>query len=208
MDIWNSDKLFIFIAFVIPGFVSIKTYALLFPGISKSSSEQLIDAVAYSCINYALMLWPIYEVESRNIRILHPNIYVAFYVVVLLLVPVALALGLRIFRKLSAVQRLVPHPTARPWDYVFSKRRSYWVLVTLKDGKRIGGKYCRNSFSSSSPAPEQIYLEETWVINDEGGFERKRMDSAGILILSVEIVTIEFFFITEGDINEQSETSE
>ena len=202
MDIWDENKLLIFIAFVIPGFISIKIYNLLFPGVARSSSEQVIDAVAYSCITYAVMLWPIYEVEVRNYRKLHPTFYVGFYVAVLLFVPITLALVLRFIRQLSVVQRLVPHPTARPWDYVFGKRRSYWVIVTLKDEKRIAGKYCRNSFSSSAPAPEQIYLEEAWVLNDDGGFERKRTESAGILILSTEILTIEFFNVTEEESNE------
>jgi len=29
MDIWSADKLLLFIAFVVPGFVPLKTYALL-----------------------------------------------------------------------------------------------------------------------------------------------------------------------------------
>lgn len=208
MDIWETNKLILFIAFVIPGFISIKTYSLLFPGAPRSSSDQLIDAVAYSCFNYAVMLWPIYLVESKNIRDTDPSFYVGFYVAVLLIVPISLALFLRFIRQLSIVQRLVPHPTARPWDYVFGQRRSYWVIVTMKDGKQIAGKYCRNSFTSSAPAPEQIYLEENWVLNEDGGLERMRSDSAGILILSSEILTIEFFNMTEGVLDERQENSE
>lgn len=199
LEIWEADKLILFIAFVIPGFVSIKIYSLIYPSSQKSSGDQIIDAIAYSCINYALMLWPIYEVENSSLRSKHPTLYIAFYVVVILVVPVALALVLRFIRQVSFMQSLLPHPTHRPWDYVFGLRRSYWVIVTLKDGKKIGGRYCRQSFSSSAPAPEQIYLEETWVVNEDDGLERKRNDSAGILILSAEMVTIEFFNITEGD---------
>ena len=59
MDIWEVDKLVLFIAFVIPGFISIKTYQLAFPGIDRATSDQLIDAVAYSSINYAILIFPI-----------------------------------------------------------------------------------------------------------------------------------------------------
>lgn len=199
MEIWEADKLILFVAFVIPGFVSIKVYSLLFPASEKSTTDQLVDAVAYSCINYAIMLWPIYEIESHGVRKYYPTLYIVFYVMVMLVMPVILALSLRYLRQISFLQNFLPHPILRPWDYVFSRRRSYWVIVSLKDGKKIGGRYCRSSFSSSSPAPEQIYLEETWVVNDDGGLERKRTDSAGILVLSAEIVTIEFFNITEEE---------
>lgn len=54
MDIWSSDKLVLFVGFVIPGFVSLKTYQLLFQSPSSNPSDQLIDAVAYSCLNQGL----------------------------------------------------------------------------------------------------------------------------------------------------------
>ena len=49
----------------------------------------------------------------------------------------------------------------------------------------------KNSFASSAPAEEQIYLEETWVLNEKGGFERKKNTTAGVIILASEISHIE-----------------
>lgn len=57
---------------------------------------------------------------------------------------------------------------------------------------KIGGFYAANSFASSSPEPFQLYLCEHWVINDDGGFERPRVDTLGVLILTTEILTVEF----------------
>jgi hypothetical protein len=45
MDIWQTDKLVLFIAFVVPGFVALKTYELLIPRAPRESAQQLIDAV-------------------------------------------------------------------------------------------------------------------------------------------------------------------
>ena len=84
-----------------------------------------------------------------------------------------------------------PHPTEKPWDYVFSQRKSYWVKVVKNDRTIIGGKFSDKSFASSAPAPEQIYLEESWVINNNGGFERVKNTSAGVIILTSEISHIE-----------------
>ncbi|OOL22306.1 hypothetical protein BXQ27_23310, partial [Klebsiella aerogenes] len=63
----------------------------------------------------------------------------------------------------------------------------------LKDGKKIAGKYGANSFASSAPEPEQIYLEEHWVLSNDGGLERPRVSTLGILILSKDIEHLEFF---------------
>jgi len=45
MNIWETDKLIVFLLFVIPGFISLKTYELLIPNEQKDSSKQLIDAL-------------------------------------------------------------------------------------------------------------------------------------------------------------------
>lgn len=196
MDIWETNKLILFIAFVVPGFVSLKTYELLFAGAPKEASKQLVDAVAYSSINYALLLGPIYAIETHNVRATSPFWYSVFYIFVLLIAPVSWACLLKLLRTTQFFQSSLPHPTLRPWEYFFGQRKPYWVIVSLKDGEKVAGLYSDKSFASSAPAPEQLYLEETWVLNKDGGFERPRVDSAGVMILSADIVKIEFFNIT------------
>jgi hypothetical protein len=205
MDIWESSKLVLFIAFVVPGFISLKAYELLVPRGSKDSAQQIIDAVAYSSINYAILLWPIYEIERGSLRMSWPRIYVLFYVLVLFVAPVIWACLLKWVRTTRFVQETLPHPTGKSWDYVFSQRKRYWMIVTLKDGKKIGGLYGTESFASSTPEPAQLYLQEHWVVNDDGGFERQRVDTAGIIILSADILTVELFNITLGNANDSSQ---
>lgn len=202
MDIWDENKLILFIAFVVPGFISLKAYELVCPRVVKDSSQQLIDAVAYSCINYAILLWPIYAIEANQIRASHPGSYIAFYVFVFLGAPVLWAFLFRWMRSSQLLQKALPHPTAKPWDYFFGQRNRYWVIVSLKDGQKIGGRYDSRSFASSAPCAEQLYLEQCWVVNDDGGLERQRTETAGILILAADIVTVEFFNIKEGEAND------
>ena len=191
MNIWDIDKLLLFIMFVVPGFISLKAYELLVPGQPKDSSKQIIDAITYSCINYALLFFFILKVEQSDCYTTHPNLYYLFYFFVLFISPILLVLGWKWIRSTNIAQKNVPHPTAKPWDYVFSQRKSYWIKVVKNDGTVIGGKYSDKSFASSAPAPEQIYLEESWVINDRGGFERAKNDTAGVIILTSDISHIE-----------------
>ena len=205
MDIWNIDKLAIFILFAIPGFLMLKTNAVLGLEPQADSSKQVIDAVAYSCINYAILAWPIFRVEGMGLKRTSPEIYYAFYAFVVFVAPMLWAFLWRGLRATQVLQKVLPHPTARPWDYVFRQRYPYWIIVTFKDGKQVAGRYSNRSFASASPVPEQLYLEEAWVLNAEGGFERARTNSAGILILGSEVRTLEFFPITEA--NQDGDTS-
>lgn len=203
MNIWEFDKLIVFILFVIPGFVSLKGYELLCPGTHKESSKQIIDAVAYSCINYALLFWLIKIVEDDAIAIRHPILYAFSYLFVLFIAPLIWVLIWKYIRSSKLFQNYAPHPTLKPWDYVFSKRKPYWVKIILKDGKIVAGKYGAESFTSSAPAEEQIYLEETWILKDNLGFERPKKRSAGVIVMSTNISHIEFSKYEEEKENEQ-----
>lgn len=196
LDIWQADKILLFIAFVIPGFLSIKFYQLIFPGTLRNASDQLIDAIAYSCINYALLFWVIVYVEDANVRHLHPALYYLFYVFVLFVSPFLLVLGWKWLRTHEKFKGTAPHPTPKPWDFVFKQAQPYWIVVYLKNGNKVGGKYSDKSFASSFPADEQIYLEEAWIISGTGVLDRAVKQSAGVLVMASEISYVEFFHYT------------
>ncbi len=191
MDIWQVDKLVLFITFVVPGFISIKFYQLFFPGTSRPVSDQLIDAVAYSCINYAALFWLVAQVEASSLKQVHSWLYYLFYLFVLFVAPGLWVLLWKWLRTHDLFQRNAPHPIQKPWDFVFKQRRCYWVIVYLKNGERVAGKYAERSFASSAPAEEQIYLEEVWLEKD-GILERPVKRSEGVLVMASEISRVEF----------------
>lgn len=208
MDIWDENKLMVFIGFAVPGFISLKAYQLLCPGQTKDSSQQLVDAVAYSCINYALLLWPIAWVENHDVKKSAPNLYAAFWLLVFLVAPIVWACALRWLRTKEFFLRRVPHPTAKPWDFVFGQRKEHYVVVKLKDGSALGGFYGTKSFTSSAPDMEQIYLQDCWHLDDEHDFQRKKKATAGILILGSEIASIELIDPHHGEADEREEDAE
>lgn len=190
LELFEINKLMMFIAFVMPGFLAIKAYdVFVVVAAPKTSSEQLIDAATYSCINYMIWLPFVYMAESSQLKNVHLWLYVIFYILVLFVSPILITyLWVKVRTKFFK-----RHPIEKPWDYVFSRQKGYWVIVTLKSGERIGGLYSGNSFVSSSPASEQVYLEESWFINEDGGFDRVKTGSEGIMILSSEILYLEFY---------------
>jgi hypothetical protein len=190
MDIWEIDKLFLFIAFVIPGFISLKFYQLMFPGMLRSAADQLVDAIAYSCINYAILLWLMLLVESSKLPDVHLQLYYLFYVFVLFAAPVLWVILWSWMRNWEVFRRNAPHPVDKPWDFVFRQNKEYWMIVYLKNGQAVGGKFSTRSFASSAPAEEQIYLEELWMVQ-EGVLKRAIKGSAGALISASEISYLE-----------------
>ena len=198
MDLWDANKLVLFVAFVIPGFVSLKAYEVLFLSAPKETASQLIDAIAYSCLNYAILFPVIYYLNQGEMRESSPIIFVMMGSFILFVAPIVWVYLLKTIRSSKWLQRWLPHPTERAWDYVFGGRTPYWVIIVMKDGKKIAGKYGYKSFASSGPYKEQIYIEETWHLNSDGGFERAKITTAGTLIISPEIESVEFFHYVES----------
>ena len=56
-DIFEVQNLFLFLVFGVPGFVSIKVFDLFVPPQGRQASILLLDAVAYSMLNCALLFW-------------------------------------------------------------------------------------------------------------------------------------------------------
>ena len=66
MDIWQIDKLILFLLFFIPGFISTKVYNLLYPSEQKDFSAFLLEAIGYSSLNFAILSWLIIIIHSGN----------------------------------------------------------------------------------------------------------------------------------------------
>jgi len=141
---------------------------------------------------------PILLVETSNIRKEHHFLYGLFYFFVLFVFPIIWALLWHYLRKSHFFQNKMTHPTPKPWDFVFSQRKLYWIKVTLKNGMVLAGKYGEKSFASSYPEEDQIYLEEAWLLNNKGGFNRPKKRTSGIIIMSSEILYVEFLKYEEN----------
>ena len=188
----NQGTLALFLILFIPGFISLKVYDLLIPGERRDFTKSLFDSIAYSALNFAAFLWLIAIVRSGG---LSPwQWYTAMFFLLVGMPAIWPVLFLQI-RKHPIVSPWTTSPNARVWDDIFAKRTPYWVIVHLKDQRRIGGLYGGKSFTSHSPAPPEIYLEQVWHVDGEtGGFTGTALKStAGILIMGTDILALEFF---------------
>jgi hypothetical protein len=74
-----------------------------------------------------------------------------------------------------------------------------WETLSILDNcpssewAKIGGRFDTESFASSDPAEEQIYLQEVWILDEAGRFVSQVERSRGIIIMKSEIRAVEFF---------------
>jgi hypothetical protein len=76
------------------------------------------------------------------------------------------------------------------------------MLIHIKNGRIIGGLYGPDSFASSYPEKEDVYLQETWKIDGKGKFLKKIADTKGLLINPNTIEYIELFNINNEEKND------
>jgi len=193
MEILNIENLVVLTIFFVPGFVYLKAYRLFIAETRTDFSKDLYEAIGFSFLNAILFSYPIYLIHYVNLIGNYPFLYFLSLAFMIIVSPILFAL---IFQKISKKKwfgRFMINPTKSAWDSFFSKRESYFVIVTLKNGRKIGGKYGKNSFSSTYPNPKELYLEELWELNKKNGFKKIEAQTEGILITEQEISTIEFY---------------
>lgn len=192
MDIWDANKLILFIAFFVPGFIALKVWDLLVPGEVRDSSQSVIEAVAYSCINYALMSWLLILDAHLALASSAPFWHGVVIFVILFVAPIALAFAYWSLRNTKWFLKHFRHPVQKPWDYVFGKRESFWVIAELVDGTIVGGIYDTDSFSSSFPMEEQIYLQQVWEVSGDQ-FLHPIDRSEGVIISGKHLRCLKFY---------------
>jgi len=200
----SINAVVVIILFIIPGFITDSIIALTIPRAKRESTEIILTAITFSCVNYAIFSWLILLMILKGFPLKYEVWFIFSWLGILLIGPVIEGFAFnwlvnsklyrRIFSFLKLKNiRLIP----KSWDYHFGKEEPYWILLTLKDGKKIGGFFGTHSFASSFPAEEDLYIEELWVIDEEGKFVQPIENSGGCLIRRNDINFIEFFKLSE-----------
>jgi hypothetical protein len=190
---WELNKIALFLVFVLPGFISLFVYDQLIPSIKRDFSKSIIEIMCFSTLNFIVLSFLIYLNLKFEYYTYYQTLFYFSLLLVFILMPVLWPFFFVIFSKSKFFRKNFIHPIAKPWDYFFGKKEAAWVIVHLKNGKMIGGKYSLNSFASSYPDKEQIYLEEVWKLDNIGKFISRIDRTKGIIIIGDDISSIEFF---------------
>lgn len=192
----DSTHLFLFLIFVVPGFVSMHVYGLLRSRDKISLKDNIFEAIAFSLVNITLMIWavfPLLDTSEKGLFNTSPALYYVLFLTVLLVTPSILAIILFKFLNFLADKNYILLRAQNAWDDFFLRREPCWVIVHLDDGRRIGGWYGDDSYASLYPHSGHIYLEELWMFDAQGNFSEKITGSRGIILRPEDYSMIEFF---------------
>ncbi|QDB79219.1 hypothetical protein FE251_07420 [Georgenia wutianyii] len=84
------------------------------------------------------------------------------------------------------------NPTPSAWDYAFATVRPGWVRVRLSDGSWAGGWFGYDSFATSFPEPQELYLEVGYVMSEEGTFTAEVSAPEGVIIRCQDALVVDF----------------
>ena len=197
MDSISIQQLPLFILLTLPGLLSMKVYGLLMPGERPAGSTLLLEAVVYGVANLGIWFFPLAFVFLPR-RFDHPVQLVIAGIVMLFVSPIALAFAVNALLRWKRMRPWIRHPLPTAWDYLFERLPNGWVLIRLKSGLLIGGLIGANSFASSFPHRRDLYVEQTWKLNEDGGFEAAVPQSRGVIVSMDDCETLEFFAWDEG----------
>ncbi len=99
-------------------------------------------------------------------------------------------LGERVTGRLRLRRSWDPTPSA--WDFAFSKGRAGWVRVRFPDGRWLGGWFGEDSYATSFPNPQELYLQVGYVVDSDGAFTNVRYAPGGLVIRCTDAVSVDF----------------
>jgi hypothetical protein len=206
------SAILVIVVFLMPGFIASRVFSFVYPGSATGESRTVLTAITFSCFNHAILSWLLVlawkEMWYENLAFL-----AIFSVFDLFVLPVIIAL---LFVKMNETgwgRRVrdrfgLLHPIPKAWDYFFSRRIPCWIVATLKDGRIFAGLYGEQSFASSFPAEEDLYLEKLCSLSPEGKIVEVAQYSLGGIIRIENVATLEFFESASPEIQKPGETHE
>jgi len=191
MENFDIKNLGLFIILFFPGFLMIKVYHLIVADEKYDFSKNLMEIVGFSILNLLLNSWLIY-LSIHNDWLFEENY--KHYISLIWILIIAPCVYPWLWKKLSETDFFKDHTLGldkTAWDHFFKHRSPEWVIVNLKDGKRIGGCFQAGSFASNFPQKESLYIKNLYSVDEKNKFTEVPNNN-GMLILGDNIATIEF----------------
>ena len=197
LELLDFGRLEEILVLIIPGFVSLKVWTLINPTARLKLADYLLDIIAFSALNFVALSWLIAITTDSPLWL---RIIVG--IGVFIGAPAAWPLLLRATLNWRVLRGHIIDPVPLAWDHFFGKGEHCFVLVHLKNGNVLGGLYTGESFASSYPEPQEIFLSEVWRVDESGRFQHKIEETKGVLV-NHEVIEYLEFYTTEGASSEE-----
>lgn len=193
----HVETILAFMVFMLPGFLSLRAYEAARGGEGRKINESLVDVAIYSFATDVLWCPVILAEQHIATAWLRWAATIISFLIGFLGTALLVGWGWYHVQRRLAQSGIVRDPVAKPWDKMFQRISDegldVGIVLTLKDGQRLGGHYLTPGFASRHPADEQLHIGETWIIDpDTGAFAERVEGTYGFIIDKSDILTIEF----------------
>lgn len=190
----SPQYLLVFVAFVLPGAISMYFYSLMVPQEVRVLKDRILEAVCFSIANFLMVFPAIYYMITPGF--LQENVLVVWLMVVVFLM-IMPAIWPFVFVRLLRIlesRNLITVQSKTAWDEFFSRARSgCWLIVELNDGSHIGGRFGDRSYASAFPDPGHLYIEELWEIDSNKIFRQVLPGKPGAILRPSDYHHVEVF---------------
>lgn len=192
-----APEFILFLAFIVPGFLSMRVYGLLLPGDEPSLKENVLEAFAFGILNFVVMYWAISLLLDQEFTPRSRLVNYLLVVLTFLIAPMTWPVIVKIILRKLAEWNVVLYGYRNAWDDFFLRREPCWIIVHLKDGRRLGGWYGDNSYAGLYPNSGHLSLEQLWRLDEQNKFVEPVPQSRGIILRPDDYHFVELF--REGD---------
>ncbi len=193
----HMETVLAFAAVMLPGFLSLRAYEAARGGEARKINESLVDVVIYSIATDVVWCPVLLAEQQISTAWLRWTVTVVSFFAGFLGTALLVGWGWYHVQRRLARSGIVRDPVAKPWDKMFQRiadeNLDVGIVLTLKDGQRLGGRYRPPGFASRYPADEQLHIGEAWLLDpDDGAFVQRVEGTFGFIIDKADILTIEF----------------
>lgn len=190
----SPDKILVVVLFfVVPGFVANRVFALKCPSPKPDWEKVVIEFGAYSLLNALIWYHWVSQYLFQPVEDWTPWKLTVNGLLICFISPTVMALVWVKLRVLFHHRLGIDHPTPRGWDHFLKNSGgNFFVIFTLKGGKKIGGYFAGKSLASMYPQEPELYVEELWRVDEHGKFIEPVAGSAGAVVRQSDWELIEF----------------
>jgi len=209
MTLDKFEVLLLTLAFVVPGFIIHSVFSMFTVRRNEATKEILfLRFLAFSALNVIVCTPLIFQIISKHWIIKHPWLMAFCMMGMTFISPLMLGLIIAVLDQKQVLRRLLGriglhplHCTPTAWDYKFARFSAAgggWIIVELKDSRKVRGLFGAKSFASTEPTERDLYLEQVWEVpaDDTEAAWKKCEDTDGILIRHDDIRNVSFVPLT------------
>jgi Family of unknown function (DUF6338) len=167
----TGEQVLTFVVLILPGFISLQVYYMRRGGEARKMNEALLDVIVYSFMTDLIVLGGFAAIAATLPIPAQPAAKIIFGASVVVVFPAALAfawveLQHRLIRW-GIINESAPRLLEGVLDRAIRERVQLGVIVTLRDGRKVGGRVSAPAYTRSRATHDEVLLGEVWTLDQD-----------------------------------------